>query len=379
MKIAFYHYFWPHLLKDKQEIFKNKISEYLVIYNLIKSLEKKGYQIIKYSKIPPSPYRSDKNIFVFRSNISQIIELIKFIFKPPDYLGLVSKSIYNSKTLVPLIRFICRIRNIKFLIFMGHDESQTSLEVLKNVTTYKYREDLFWKSKEEINRRLKTNESYRPGSKNEYVVVPSTVIRENCIKEGWPSNNIIVLPHGVDTDFFKPSSLKKNNGKIKILFAGNGATRKGLPYLLRAYKKLQTEYPTELTILSHNVKDIQISGITILKDINNNELLELYQAHDIFVLPSLLDGWGLTVSEAMSCGLPVIISSLVGIKDIIKNKKNGYIIKPKNSTEIYLLLEYLLNNPKDRKKIGQNARQTATDLSWNIVGDMFIKNLKRIQ
>jgi len=107
MKIAFYHYYWPHLIANKNEIFKNKISEYLVIYNLIKSLENMGCSVIKYSKAPFSPYSSQENIKIFRKGMLKIVDLINFFINPPEILGIVSKSIYHGRFLAPLLRHIC--------------------------------------------------------------------------------------------------------------------------------------------------------------------------------------------------------------------------------------------------------------------------------
>lgn len=373
MRIAFYHYYWPCCLKNKNTIFKNKISEYLVIYNIIKSLEKRGYQIIRYSKVPPSSYSSDKLIFIFRNGIFKILDLINFIINPPDVLGIVSKSVYNSKSLIPLIRLICRIRRVKFLIFLGHDESKTSLRILKNVKPYKYKEDVFWNDSKNIDNRITKNESYRPLSKNEYIIVPSKTTKENCVKEGWPSSNIHILPHGCDSNYFKPARQKtRTNQKIKILFAGNGATRKGLPYLLKTHEYLQNKYSLELTILSHNVKNIKIPNVKVLEDINDLKLLKLYQSHDIFVLPSLLDGWGLTASEAMSCELPTIVSNKTGIVDIIKDNINGYAVEVKNSQALMERIEMLIKNKDLRAKIGSRARKTILDYSWDNIGSMFL-------
>ncbi len=378
MKIAFYHYYWPHLLKIQNNIFKNKISEYLVIYNLIKSLENQGFNIIKLSKKPPTPYSLQKNIFIFRSGLKQIIDLIKFFICPPDVFGLVSKSIYQSKSLVPLIRFICRIKKVKFLIFMGHDESDTSMDILKNEKPYKYKENVFWDNPEDYKQRILVNNLYRPKSKNEFVIVPSKIIKNNCIKEGWPKNNIMVLPHGTDTDFFKPAKYKPDDDKFRILFAGNGATRKGLSYLLKAYELLQNKYNIELTILSHNIKDIKIPGVNIREDVSDQELLKLYQTHDIFTLPSLLDGWGLTASEAMACALPVIISNKTGVADIIQNNFNGFIVPTKNYYELYNIIKILINNKDLIIKIGNNARLTAKNFQWSDIAINFIKLLNSI-
>jgi glycosyltransferase involved in cell wall biosynthesis len=300
---------------------------------------------------------------------------MKFFINPPDVLGIVSKSLFHSKSLVPLIRLISRIRKVKFLIFLGHDESKTSTRILENVRPYKYKEDVYWKDSKKLEDIIKKNQIYKPKSKNEFVVVPSSITKNNCIREGWPEKQIFILPLGTDTNYFKLITKKKNN-KNKILFAGNGATRKGLPYLIKAVEMLQSEYNVYLTIVSHNVYDIKIKNVKVYKDITDEKLLELYKTHNIFVLPSLLDGWGLSVTEAMSCEMPVIVSNITGMSDIIKDGENGFVVSPKNHQAIYNRLKLLIKDSNLRQNTGKNARKTIKNLSWEKVGENFLKFLK---
>lgn len=379
MKIAFYHYIWPHLLEKQGKEFKSKISEYLVINNLAENVEKLGQEIIRYSKTPPLPYNKNKKIRIFRDGFVKYFDLLKFILNPPDMLVIVSKSLFHSKSLMPLIRFICWARNVKLMIFLGHDESKTSTKILKNLKPYKYHENNFWDDDKNLKERIKKNNKYRPRHKNEILFVPSSIIYRNCVNEGWPKDQIHILPHGTDINYFQPRKIENEHEQIKILFAGNGATRKGLPYLLKALEMLQQRnYNVHLTIVSHNVEGIKIPRIDIFEDISDDQLLGLYQTHDIFVLPSLLDGWGLTASEAMACGLPVIVSNATGISDIIKSGKNGYIVEPKNHQDIYNKLLILINNRHLRQKIGENARQTIKNFTWDKIGNIFLSLLNKI-
>lgn len=379
MKIAFYHYFWPHLLKNESKEFRSKISEYLVIHELIKSLESKGIKVIKYSKTPPQDYKKGSGVIIFKNGIFQLFSLVKFFLYPPKCLGIVSKSIFNSKTLVPILRKICRLRNVKFLIFMGHDESRASTEILNGVRSYKYEENNFWENDKSYSDRIKRNELYKPKHKNEFVCVPSSIIKQNCIKEGWNEKQIIVLPHGVDSNTFRPKNLRnKETYPDKILFAGNGATRKGLPYLLKAFEQLQGSYNVQLTILSHGIKNMEVRNVKIKKDVSNADLLTLYQSHDIFILPSLLDGWGLTATEAMACGLPTIVSDITGVSDIIKDGKNGLLVRPKNPDDIYQALVKVIEDKEFAERLGKEARITAEKFSWDYISGIFIEELKNL-
>jgi glycosyltransferase involved in cell wall biosynthesis len=193
----------------------------------------------------------------------------------------------------------------------------------------------------------------------------SSLERESLVKYGIPDSKIEVLRHGqgVDTDYFRPSS--KNEEAFTVLFLAHKSLIKGLPYLLEAWRKL-------------NLKDAKL----IIAGFQDKRLIEMYQrrirfeapgivnplkyyhkAH-IYILPSLGDSFARTALEAMSCGLPVIVSDMTGIKDIIEDGKEGFIIPSRSVKSISEKILYFYENPSEIKRMGKNARRKAEEYTW---------------
>ena len=82
---------------------------------------------------------------------------------------------------------------------------------------------------------------------------------------------------------------------------------------------------------------------------------------DIFILPSLSEGLGVAIIEAMAAGKCVIASNIDGIKELVLNNKTGLLIEPRNSDEIYNKIKWCLDNKKEALAIGQIAKQFIMD------------------
>jgi glycosyltransferase involved in cell wall biosynthesis len=94
---------------------------------------------------------------------------------------------------------------------------------------------------------------------------------------------------------------------------------------------------------------------------------ELSLRYQIFVLPSLSEGFPVTILEAMACGLPVVATRVGGIPDIIEDGANGYLIDTKNQEQIAEVLLKLLQDEELRKGISDKNRETAEKYRWDTV------------
>ncbi len=148
---------------------------------------------------------------------------------------------------------------------------------------------------------------------------------------------------------------KERSSSYRILFVGGNMQRKGLPTLIRAAPKVLSILPnTEFWIVG---KDVVLPRMISLSQslgvysnfcfwgwMSHNNLLDLYSQADIFVMPSLIEAFGVTFLEAMACGVPVIGTRVGGIPEIIQHEYNGLLVEPNNVDElanaiIRLLLE----------------------------------------
>ena len=158
----------------------------------------------------------------------------------------------------------------------------------------------------------------------DYHCVASSVVKLQLIQKGVDEKKIWVVPYGADTSFWKNSEQKEKSDFLEIVFAGQLSLRKGLKYLLDALE-LAGERNWRLNVygrkVSETMTDIKgYSGKISVKyhgAVSQNELCRVFQESDLLILPSLEEGFGLVITQALSCGTPCIVSDKVGAKDLI--------------------------------------------------------------
>jgi N-acetyl-alpha-D-glucosaminyl L-malate synthase BshA len=204
----------------------------------------------------------------------------------------------------------------------------------------------------------------------------------------------IVIPNGIDTSKYKLNRKKiRQNFGLKnekiILYIGTLKPVKGVKYLIAAFKKISEEFPnTKLFIVgdgSERPKLEKLSKKLRLEDKviffgkkSNDEIPNFAIASDILVLPSLSESFGVTLLEAMAAGLPIVASKVGGVPEIIKEGRNGFLVKPKNPAAIADRLKVLLENPDIRKKISRNNLKDVKKYSWNKIAKEIEKIYEKI-
>lgn len=104
-----------------------------------------------------------------------------------------------------------------------------------------------------------------------------------------------------------------------------------------------------------------------------DKLVEMYQCADIFVLPSLVESFGIVIVEAMAAKLPVITTDGPGCRDIIRNGRDGIMVPAGDSNALANAMINVLNNPDEKIRLSKIAYERATDFSWESVVDQYIE------
>ncbi|MED7789178.1 glycosyltransferase [Francisella sp. 19X1-34] len=169
--------------------------------------------------------------------------------------------------------------------------------------------------------------------------------RELLVKLGYRGNVKITKGVGIiNKPIFNREAREYHK---KFLYIGRLSEVKNLERLVQVFNSIE-DY--SLTIIGEGeqkdyLHKIATSNNIIFKSaIENKKLKEEFLNHDIFILPSLVEPWGLVVEEAFYFGLPVIISQNCGARDIVKNDINGYWIDPKNIDEMVSLIRKINSN-----------------------------------
>jgi len=200
------------------------------------------------------------------------------------------------------------------------------------------------------------------------ILVGSQFAGNTFIEEGFPTEKMIVIPYGADVRRFylgQPGpELKKN---FSALFVGSIVQRKGISYLLRAYRRFKGPN-TELVLVGSYPDDMRPfipfrDDFKHIPHIPQTDLPEIYRSADVFVFPSLIEGMGLVVLEAMASGLPVITTPN-GPGDLVRDGVDGFVVPIRDVDAVVEKLEYLRAHPEERLRMGQNARERAKMFTW---------------
>jgi glycosyltransferase involved in cell wall biosynthesis len=172
-----------------------------------------------------------------------------------------------------------------------------------------------------------------------------------------------LVPHkGVD--WFSQNVVPRLPENVLYLVAGDGERRKAIERIIRE-KKLEKR-------------------IKLLGNVSHQELKILYNTADIYIKPNIkipgtMEGFGLVVIEAASCRLPVIASNLEGLKDAIKEGKNGFFVEPENTGAFVKKINELLLQDDFRLEFGEKARKFVSEnFSWEKISQQYLKEIKSV-
>ena len=175
-----------------------------------------------------------------------------------------------------------------------------------------------------------------------------------------PSHKIRVIPPGINFDWWKaPAQPPSRPGLPRVLFVGGDFERKGGDLLLRWFRE-QGRDRCELDLVTRaNVPEEP--GVRVHRGIvgNSQEARRLFFAADLFVLPSLGECFGIAAIEAMAARLPVVMTSVGGAGDIVRDGETGYLIEPGNGRALAEALDALLSDPSARTAMGGRGRAIA--------------------
>jgi glycosyltransferase involved in cell wall biosynthesis len=181
---------------------------------------------------------------------------------------------------------------------------------------------------------------------------------------------IKVIPYGFPEVNQKKEYQSLANRKLKVLFIGGLSQRKGLSYLFEAVQGLENK--VELTIVGQKA----VSNCTALNQaleehqwipsLSHDQVLACMREHDVFVFPSLFEGFGLVITEAMSQGVPVITTDRTAGPDLIIDKKDGWIVPAGSSMAIKEVLHSILDKPELVKELGIAAQAKAQTRPWSV-------------
>jgi glycosyltransferase involved in cell wall biosynthesis len=200
------------------------------------------------------------------------------------------------------------------------------------------------------------------------ILCASTFTRRSLEASGVAPQKISVIPYGVHTETFK-FGRPSGDAPLKVLYVGQKVARKGLRMLLRVWQQLQ---PTNasLVLAGGHVRDESVlRGFESLfietPRISLCDLVRLFQEADIFVLPSLAEGFGHVYLEALSCGVPIICTENTGGPDIVCHGESGWILPAGDPVALADCLSWAFSHRRQLREMRETARAVAERYSWH--------------
>lgn len=162
----------------------------------------------------------------------------------------------------------------------------------------------------------------------------------------------------------------KNNPKLKILFVGSMSQRKGLADLFNALNILNTHH-VSLTIVGQPAMPIsfyraQYTDFKHIPSCSNETVKSIMRSHDILILPSIVEGCALVQLEALSCGLPIMITRNTGGEDFIDEKETGFLVPTGNPEKIAEKIEWLIYNRSILPEMKILSKNKSAKYKWEI-------------
>jgi glycosyltransferase involved in cell wall biosynthesis len=178
-------------------------------------------------------------------------------------------------------------------------------------------------------------------------------------------------------------SLKNHliNGTIQLIFVGQLIERKGVMVLLEAIKIIsKSNQSFHLTIigtgdLEHFLKEFinknQLQNSVILLGVINSEnIINYIEKADLLILPSVFDGWGMVINEALQCHVPVLASDQCGAKELVEHNKSGLIFQHNNVESLTENIEKFLNlSLEERRGMKHFAGEMGKKISIPVISD----------
>ena len=192
---------------------------------------------------------------------------------------------------------------------------------------------------------------------------------------------VSIIPYGFPPVNEKNAYTFDGLRPLRILFVGGLSQRKGIANVFEAVAALK--HKVTLTVIGQkSVPHCEALNEALklhnwLPSMPHKEVLQQMQEHDLLVFPSLFEGFGLVITEAMSQGTPVITTDRTAGPDLIQHGLNGWLVEAGNTNALLAQIEELINNPNQIEKAGRAAIETAQKRPWSVYSEELCNELNK--
>ncbi len=189
--------------------------------------------------------------------------------------------------------------------------------------------------------------------------------------EHW--DKVVVNRLGIDVSRYTPPTTPRadHGGPLKTLTVARLVAEKGLPILIDALARLRNEgIPIDAQVVgtgelreSLERRSANVGARVVFRGaIGQDKLPDIYREVDAFVLPSFQEGLPIVIMEAMATELPVVVTRIAGISELVQDGENGFVVPPSDTDALVAAVRRLAEDPELRARLGAAARRTVCDL-----------------
>lgn len=216
--------------------------------------------------------------------------------------------------------------------------------------------------------RLRDARRDREAFESDVVHCASSFTRESLVAAGVSAEKIMTVPLGCP-EVNAPTVDRQSADVVRVLYAGPASVRKGAHLLLDAWRRLGRLRGAELHFfgineLPHVITDACPAGVYFHGPVSSARMQAEYQAASVLVFPTLCDGFGMVLAEALSCGLPVITTPNAGASDLIKEGSNGWVVPAGDVNALAACLDLCASDGERLSAMRPAATATAAQWTW---------------
>jgi glycogen(starch) synthase len=229
------------------------------------------------------------------------------------------------------------------------------------------------------------------------VIAVSGAAKAYCVALGVPNDKIEIIPNGVDLSIFN-TKVDGSGMRDKLELARDPLAvtairfvkRKGPEYLVSAFSKVLESIPNAKLVIAGSGPEaanlrVQIrklgmeKSVKILIGLKREEVAELMAAADVFVLPSLIESFGIVLLEAMAVGTPIVCTRTQGATEIVNDEVNGVMIPPADSDALADAILRVLNDSKLARALRTNGLKVVQKrFSWKKTAKMTLALYEKV-
>jgi glycosyltransferase involved in cell wall biosynthesis len=214
------------------------------------------------------------------------------------------------------------------------------------------------------------------------VLTASRFTSQSLVKHtGFDARKIMCIPLGGPPPVARADLPESSAGPVRFLYSGPVSVRKGVHYLLEAWRSIGAAPHATLDLFGSMQLPIEAleetaRGVTFHGHVAPSDLRNAYRAASVLVFPTLCDGFGLVVQEALAQGVPVITTTNAGAADLIEDGRNGFVVAPANLAALAEKMQWCITHPQEISRMRLAALETAQAWTWNRFRESFRDNLR---